>query len=526
LGSTGEGSLVNISRKLVIGNAIFDAGGLLLVQLITFFILPLFIKNLGPELYGVWVLSGILLGYLDFFDFGLTAGLQKYIAEARAKKDHQALCETVSSALGFLAFVGCLCGLAIIVFREPLVVLFKVSPQHAKDAEWLLLLTGLGSILQWPLRTGPVTLSATLHIKQLSVARTTNGILSSVVMLGMVAFWPHIIWIRAATLALQISYQMRTLIMAGRLVPELKIGLSFFRWSRIRSMFSFSLDMFVFQVLGMLAVQVQPLLMGILMAPAATAHYAIATKLFSVISRFTSTLNQTVLPTAFNLHAQGDKERLHKLVERGVRYRMLLVAPAGVGCLVLSGPFLRLWVGDEYLFLAPYSSLLGIMILASPLAVALHVARAAGNIPAVNWLFAFDVVVSLVLMFLGLPWFGVGSAVLGFVIAHVIFGSLLFFPIYCRLIGIGSRDIFVQFFRQFVVAGLFSVAGAGLVQIWSIRTWWELSACAALLAGSHYLCLLKFFVYETERYDLRVAAEQVGLGRWWKVIDDLLNRKR
>lgn len=510
---SGPDPIVNVSRKLVIGNAVYDAGGLLLVQLITFFILPLFIKNLGAELYGVWVLSGILLGYLDFFDFGLTAGLQKYIADAHVKKDHRALSETVCSGLGFLMLVGLGVGVAIILFRAELAGVFNVSAAHRREAEWILVLTGVASILNWPLRVGPVILSATLHIKSLSVYRTGYTLLSSLLMLGMVAFLPDIVWIRVVTLVLQLAYQLGTFVMGSRLVSGLEYRVSLFRGSRIRGMFSFSLGMFVFQVLGMLSNQIQPVLISMVISPASVAYYTIASKIFTLVTRLTSTLNQTILPTAFNLSAAGDVRRLEILIERGVRYRMMLAGPLGVLCIVVSEPFIRLWVGESYVQYAGWSQVMGILILATPLAIAQHVARACSHLAVINRLFLGRTLAGLAFTVAALPSIGIGAAVLGLILSNVLLGDLVFYRLYCRLSGVDSFPSYLGFFKMSLCMVLFALAGLWAVKLCPVHHWPGLIGFSGAALLAQYGVLFGLFVKQTERHDLALVLQSVGLGR-------------
>lgn len=56
------------NRELFISNTVFNVSFKLVNQVIALFILPLFVKNLGAELYGIWVISGIVIGYFGMVD--------------------------------------------------------------------------------------------------------------------------------------------------------------------------------------------------------------------------------------------------------------------------------------------------------------------------------------------------------------------------------------------------------------------------------------------------------------------------
>ncbi len=75
-----------VTRKVLISNTVFVGVGAIVSDLITLFILPRFVTNLGADLYGLWIISKIILGYFNLLDFGFTEGLTRYVADARVKE--------------------------------------------------------------------------------------------------------------------------------------------------------------------------------------------------------------------------------------------------------------------------------------------------------------------------------------------------------------------------------------------------------------------------------------------------------
>ena len=116
---------MKITRRSVVTNTIWSSVAMLGAQFVALLVVPLFIQNLGEELYGIWVIAYVILGFCNIFDFGFTQGLQKYVAEARAKGDQQELSEVVVSGLGFLTLIGLVIGTAVILSAEAIVHFFS-----------------------------------------------------------------------------------------------------------------------------------------------------------------------------------------------------------------------------------------------------------------------------------------------------------------------------------------------------------------------------------------------------------------
>lgn len=505
---------MKVSRKLLISNVVFSSGGLLVTQLINLFILPLFIKNIGAELYGLWVISGLLLGYLSSFDFGLAAGIQRYIADAYVKEHKEEFNRTASSGIGLLLILGIVFGVTIFCLTGPLLDVFNVTDAYRNDGRMILILTGIASILIWPLRIGSNILQGTLYIKQLSIAGAIHQIVSSLVMLLMVLFVPDVVWVLAVSLFIRLVFRITTVLLARHYIAWMSLSLSLFCWKKIGEMSGFSLNIFCFNLMGMLSSQMHPIFISAILSPAHVVYYTVATKIYQLINRYTSLLNHTVLPTVFNLSAASDSRRVEMLVERGVRYRAILAAPMAMVCLAASPAFIQLWMGDEYVPVALYSQLLAAVILITPLAIAQHVARGCGRPGPINIIFAFRTVVNVGITVILLPKVGAGAAVLGILVSQLVLGEAVFFPFYCRLCGIKARAIFGAYIRIVLVVLPFGIAGFLGAHLLPLNGWGTFLSYCGLLVLLQYTTLVALFFSKTERMDLMLALESVGLGKF------------
>ena len=120
----------------------YAAQGLSLVAI------PLFLKTVGAEGYGLMVTVMAFMGYLTFADAGLSWGSMILIAQAEGRGDragiahivrHSALLAVGSGGVAALALAGIL-GAAALGWRLPM---FAAHP----EADWLLLIAGGGLIL-------------------------------------------------------------------------------------------------------------------------------------------------------------------------------------------------------------------------------------------------------------------------------------------------------------------------------------------------------------------------------------------
>jgi PST family polysaccharide transporter len=104
-----------------------------------------------------------------------------------------------------------------------------------------------------------------------------------------------------------------------------------------------------------------------------------------------------VIPSASWLRARDDRRSLRELLERGTKYSLLLTLPCVIAPMVLAGPLVQVWVGDEYAAAAGLAAV-GLLYIAAtaPLAVGSNLLVGVGRASAVLRAVLFAVPVNLV----------------------------------------------------------------------------------------------------------------------------------
>ena len=88
-------------------------------MLMTFLATPFMIGRLGIELYGIYVLVGILVDYFSFMQFGIVDASVKYMTERLARGEPRRVQETFWTTMlsqAVIGFAGALTILALSAF--------------------------------------------------------------------------------------------------------------------------------------------------------------------------------------------------------------------------------------------------------------------------------------------------------------------------------------------------------------------------------------------------------------------------
>src|SRR5580658_7652077 len=86
-------------KSQLLKNALFSSGSWGTTVLVNLAAIPIFIRYLGVEGYGIYLLLTGLFGYFGLLDFGLSDGVVKYVAHHMELGNGEGVSESVNAAL-------------------------------------------------------------------------------------------------------------------------------------------------------------------------------------------------------------------------------------------------------------------------------------------------------------------------------------------------------------------------------------------------------------------------------------------
>ena len=444
---------------------------------------PLFIRNIGEELYGIWVITYVIMGYSNIFDFGFTQGLQKYVAEARINKDKIQLSEVVVSGLGLLCVVGVVTGTAIMFSAGAIVRFFKMIPEHEFVATQLLQITGFLSIFTWPLRITEVILNAAFRLKELAFVNAIRQVVHSIVLVAFVYLGVPIIPLKWFTSIAYLLLFIPAVFLVSKYVPEIDWNLKHFRLWQIRRMSKFSFGIFYLSCLSMLSVRIDNLVLGRIVGMSAVAIYSILSKPFETIRQISSMSMQSLLPVSFNVLPKASVAEREALMINAVKYRTLILAPITAVAIALVPKFTSLWVGDKYAEYAVWGQVFLSVHFFMGLSSMGAVARVGGAMQLSNTMLTVKVLTNVVFSIILTHKIGLGGVILGTIISNVVFGELMFGRFICKKMEVNWIRLLKNYSYPTVTCILFMCCFLALNVGHYIHSWLQLFMAAVVLYG-------------------------------------------
>jgi O-antigen/teichoic acid export membrane protein len=126
-------------------NGLYNLAGATVRLLVTVIAVPLLIRLIGIESYGVWTFVAAVIGLAGLAEAGLSLSTTYFLARDLAAGDDEAISQTLSVSLALIALLASLACIVIILIAPALASLFAV--EDAAEHASLVIALRLGSLV-------------------------------------------------------------------------------------------------------------------------------------------------------------------------------------------------------------------------------------------------------------------------------------------------------------------------------------------------------------------------------------------
>jgi len=333
--------------RLLALNTFWNLVGTGAPMLVAVVCIPVLIRGLGKDRFGVLTLAWALIGYASLLDLGLGRALTQLVAQKLATDQEQEIPRLVWTSLLLMLILG-LFGTAVVCLASPWLVhhALNVPVELQKETLYLFYLMGISI---------PVVIS-TAGLRGLLEAHQRFGLTAALrVPMGVFTFAGPLLALPiskslvpvVATLVLgRILAWGAHLILCLRVLPDLRRTVAWDR-SSIGPLLRFGGWMTVSNAISPLMVTLDRFLIGALVSMAAVAYYATP---YEVVTKFWLIPNALmgVMFPAFSASFARERSRTTVLFGRSLKTLFLVLFPIMLCSVALSQEGLSLWLGSDF----------------------------------------------------------------------------------------------------------------------------------------------------------------------------------
>jgi O-antigen/teichoic acid export membrane protein len=305
---------------------------------------PLYLKFLGIEAYGLVGFYLMLQAILQVLDFGLTPTMNREMARYSVQPEKAAEARDLVRTLeaGYWV-IGIAIG-AVILAAAPVIAThwIKAGSIPVRDVQHTLMLMGVLAVFQWPVsfyQGGLMGLGRQVLFNGLNIFFSTLSNAGSVLVLWLISptiesFFLWLTAVSAVKAVLLTALFWKSLPAANR--P------SRFDFARVRSVGRFAAGMSGITVCTLILTQSDKVIVSKLFSLKVFGYYSLASMFGTGLSMIVASVFNTIFPR-FSALAAGNESELRNLYYRCTQLMAVLILPLAVVLALFSTEILQLW---------------------------------------------------------------------------------------------------------------------------------------------------------------------------------------
>jgi len=317
--------------------------------ILSFFMMPYILSQVGQAALGVWILVGSFSGYLGLFDFGIGFAVVRYVARFQKTGEVKKRNEIVATAF----YVACLLSLLVLAATFYIMFnaadLFDIPAELIAQSQAVIFLIGFSITLGFPLSIFSEALAGGLWRYDLS---NKVALITGILRVGLTVLFLELHWGLAglgvaALVGSLIGYLWR-MKMLFKLLPDLSVSPRLVSRPVVRAMSGYSFYSFMLVLSGRIAFYSDSFIVGFYRGIEDVAIFGIAAKLTEYLRQLIFTITKLFSPVASRYDPDTDQASLRRIFYDGSRLHLLFSLPISLILYFWGGNLIKLWMGDAF----------------------------------------------------------------------------------------------------------------------------------------------------------------------------------
>jgi O-antigen/teichoic acid export membrane protein len=413
------------TTRLLSRNIIWNLLGQVAPLLAALLSVPVLIRALGNDRFGILTLAWMIIGYFSLFDLGLGRALTQLVASR--SKDDSTLPEQIRTALLLILLLGIVAAAVFAVLTRWLVDTVLKIPMELQHETLQAF-----HLMSWciPVVTAATGFRGVLEAKQkfalVNAVRIPMGILVFAAPAVLTRFSHSVLPAVAALVVIRAAAALVFLFECQLVVPQLWATFAV-RRTGVRPLLQFGGWATISNLVSPLMVYLDRFLIGSLSSMSAVSFYVTPYELVTKFWAVPAALVGVLFP-AFAETTGQSLPRLNRLFGGGLRYVFLILFPATLAVVLFGRPALAFWIGADY---AEHSTavlqLLAVGVLINSLAnVPFALIQGAGRPDLTAKLHLLELPIYLATVLLGLRFYGIVGVAAAWSLRASLDAALLF----------------------------------------------------------------------------------------------------
>jgi len=312
---------------------------------------PFIIRSLGDAEYGLYTLIGAFVGYMTVLDFGLNNTIVRFVAKYRAEGDKKGEENFLAITMYIYGIISLVIGILGVIFYFNLDSIFENSLTLVEldKAKVMFIILIFNMVITLPGGSFTAICSGYEHFVFPRTINIVRYVVRSALVVGLLLLGGDAIGL----VVLDTILNLIVIAFNGYYVIKklkVKFKLHFFEMQLVKEIFSYSVWIFVFALVGQFQWQAGQVILGVMTNTTLVAIYAVGILLGTYYGAFSTAISGVFLPRATKMTvANATGEQLTEMMVRIGRITFLILLLILGGFILFGKQFILLWVGKNYI---------------------------------------------------------------------------------------------------------------------------------------------------------------------------------
>jgi len=314
---------------------------------VLFVVYPIYINNLGTEIFGVWVMVGVIIGWSQIGSLGIPQTIMKFAAGAAAKGNKKELIEYVSSSLTVILFSGIMILFLLFIVKDTIVNIFQVPLTIKLSMPLYVILAGLIVVVSFIAQTINGILSGIGRMDIANINDITGKIIGSIVSVALILKGYGIFGLLIGSMS-----ECVIILVVASIISILSLGfnpynIKFIKKGRIKETVFFGGTLSISSLFAMFLEPFNRFILGQYVGLSTATVYDVASRVVSQVRGILEAAFRSFVPQSSVYYSMGYKNKLRDMSNRSVSFICIFGVPILLTLIIWSPELISMWLRIE-----------------------------------------------------------------------------------------------------------------------------------------------------------------------------------
>ena len=316
------------------------ASGLVLSSVAGLLLVPIMVRGLGAEGYGLWMASVAAISIFGAFDLGVRLIIIRDLAgELRAER-----APLIRTMLWLYVTLGLIAGSLVALAGMAAAKRLHLSPEAQSVAPMVFLFSAGSCFFDQVFMYVMAVWSGLRRFSLLNTYSVAASIIRIASFWFVLAAGRGILTIAAVNLGIAAACAISGLMLIVAAVPELRPRFEMPRWESLREPLGFGVLSQAATSIASLQMPISTLLISVINGAASVTPFTVGQKFPNLLSGLTWRTSEVFFPVASRQRVSGELDA-EQFLQTITRWLMLAILPGALGLFLIAPALLRTWMG-------------------------------------------------------------------------------------------------------------------------------------------------------------------------------------